>query len=145
MGASPAPHESRSALEASVCETMRRQNVAHEHRSLRFRVQLASDETVEFRPQIVARRGPILFLVESLGPDTAPARLDLLTRFLDQHSPEIVLVLLADKEAMARVPTEAYDELYEAAEVATVVRRIRRQDPAGLVRPFPKPRSGAGL
>lgn len=145
MGAAPAQHETRSALEGAVCEAMRRQNLAHEHRSLRFRVQMASGQTAEFRPDIVARRGAILFLVEPLGDSADPARLDLLSRFLDQHSPEIVLVLLADKETMGRVPPEAYDEIYDAADVAAVVRRIRLQEPGGMIRPFTKPSSGAGL
>ncbi len=144
MGSSPAQHETRSAVEAAVCEAMRRQNVSHEHRSLRFRVQMASGESVEYRPGIVARRGPILFLVEDLAAD-ARARVELLSRFLGQHSPEIVLVVLAPKDDMARVPAEAYDELYDSADVTRVVRRIRLQDPAGIIKPFPKPRSGAGL
>lgn len=145
MGTSPARHETRSALEAVVCEAMRRQNVPHEHRSLRFRVQMASGETAEYRPDVVARRGTILFIVEPLAGARDAARIELLTRFLDQHSPEIVLLVLAEKEAMGRVPAEAYDELYDASEVATVVRRIRLQEPGGMIRPFPKPRSGAGL
>ncbi len=123
---------------------MRQQGVAHEHRSLRFRVQMASGETAEYRPDIVARRGSILFLVEPLEEADA-SRTELLVRFLDQHSPEIVLVVLAPKDALGRVPAEAYDELYDTADVATAVRRIRRQAPGGMVRPFPKPRSGAGL
>ncbi len=144
MGSSPAPHEARSAWEAAVCEAMRRQNVAHEHRSLRFRVQMASGATQEFRPEVVARRGSILFLVESLAA-ADPTRTELLARFLDQHSPEIVLIVLAAKEDMARIPAETYDELYDVADVPVVVRRIRLQEPGGLVKPFPKPRSGAGL
>lgn len=124
---------------------MRRQNLAHEHRSLRFRVQTAAGSTVEYRPGIVARRGSILFLVESVGDAADPARLEVLARFLDQHSPEIVLVLVADTEAIARIAPEAYDEIYDAADVAAVARRIRLQEPGGIIRPFPKPRSGAGL
>ena len=145
MGAAPARHETRTGLEAKVCEAMRRQNLVHEHRSLRFRVRMASGETVEYRPAVVVRRGAILFLVEPLDGTGDPARIELLTRFLDQHSPDIVLVVLADREAMGRVPAESYDEIYDAADLAAVVRRIRRQEPGGLVRPFPKPRSGAGL
>ena len=128
-----------------MCAAMRHQNVAHEHRSLRFRVQMPSGRTVEYRPDVIARRGPILFLVEPLADAADAARIDLLARFLDQHSPEIVLIVLADRDAMGRVPPSSYDELYDAADVAAVVRRIRTQDPAGRVRPFPKPRSGAGL
>ncbi len=123
---------------------MRRQNVPHEHRSLRFRVRMTSGETKEFRPDVVARRGPILFLVEAMDAGDK-VRTEMLTRFLDQHSPEIVLILLADKDAIAQIPAEAYDEVYDAADVAAVVRRIRLQDPGGMVKPFPKPRSGAGL
>ena len=124
---------------------MRRQNVAHEHRSLRFRVTLTSGETVEYRPDVVARRGTILFLVEPLRDAGDAARIELLERFLDQHSPEIVLVVLAEEDAMGRVPAEAYDELYDAGDIAAAVRRIRLQEPGGIIRPFPKPRSGAGL
>lgn len=123
---------------------MRRQNVGHEHRSLRFRVRMASGESLEFRPDIVARRGPILFLLEALDAGDQ-ARTELLARFLDQHSPEIVLIVLADQETMPRIPAESYDEIYDAADIAAVVRRIRLQDPGGMVKPFPKPRSGAGL
>lgn len=124
---------------------MHRQNLAHEHRSLRFRVRMASGESVEYRPDVIARRGPILFLVEPLGDAWSPARIELLARFLDQHSPEIVLVVLAAKETMGRVPPEAFDEIYDAADLAAVVRRIRLQEPDGIVRPFPKPPSGGDL
>ncbi len=86
-----------------------------------------------------------MFRVESIGDGTDAARLELLARFLDQHSPEIVLVLLADREAIARIPPASYDEIYDTEDVAAAVRRIRLQDPAGMIRPFPKPRSGAGL
>lgn len=137
-------HETRSEVEAAVCEAMRLQNVPHEHRSLRFRVQMESGETVEYRPDIVARRGAILFLVERLAAEDK-ARTELLSRFLDQHSPEIVLLVLAAREELSRIPAEAYDELYDAADVAAAVRRIRLQEPGGMVKPFPKPRSGAGL
>jgi len=106
---------------------------------------MSSGETVEYRPDLVARRGAILFLVEPIERAVDAARTELLTRFLDQHSPEIVLVVLASKGAMGDVPPESYDELYDAADVTTVVRRIRKQEPGGIVRPFPKPRSGAGL
>ncbi len=145
MGPSPARHETHSDLEARVCEAMRAQNVGHEHRSLRFRVQLASGETVQYRPDIVARRGAILFLVEPLADTIPQERVELLSRFLNQHSPEIVLIVLASKENLGRLPVESYDEVYDAADLAAAVRRIRRQDPGGLIRPFPKPRSGAGL
>ncbi len=124
---------------------MRRQNLAHEHRSLRFRVRLPSGGTVEYRPDIVARRGAILFLIESMESEGDAARVELLSRFLDQHSPEIVLIVLAPKETIGGLPASAYDEIYDAADVAAVVRRIRRQDPGGMVRPFPKGRPGAGL
>lgn len=145
MRGSPAAHDTRSAAEASVCEAMRRQNLPHEHRSLRFRVQTASGQAVEYRPEIVARRGAILFLVESVGDGGDGARLEILARFLDQHSPEIVLVLLTEAGARDRIPPASYDEIYDAADVAAVVRRIRLQEPGGMIRPFPKPRSGAGL
>ncbi len=124
---------------------MHRQNLAHEHRSLRFRVRMASGETAEYRPDVIARRGSILFLVEPLGDAWGAGRTELLARFLDQHSPEIVLVVLAAKEAMGRVPPGAFDEIYDAADLTAVVRRIRLQEPGGLVRPFPKPPSGGDL
>ncbi len=128
-----------------MCDAMRRQNLPHEHRSLRFRVETGSGQTVEYRPEIVARRGSILFIVECLGDGKDSARLELLARFLDQHSPEIVLVLLTDRDAMTRIPAASYDEIYDAADVAAVVRRIRLQEPGGMIRPFPKPPTGAGL
>lgn len=145
MSPSPAPHETRSGLEAAVCEAMRLQSLPHEHRSLKFRVQLESGETVEFRPDVVARRGSILFLVVPFGDASDAGRIRMLSRFLEQHSPEIVLVVLADKGSMALVPPQAYDEIYDAADVAAVVRRIRTQDPDGMVRPFVKGGPGGGL
>jgi len=59
-----AKHESRTKLEAAVCGEMVRQKLPHEHRSLRFRVQNAAGGAAKYSPAIVARRGPILFLVE---------------------------------------------------------------------------------
>ena len=128
-----------------LTDAMRRQNVAHEHRSLRFRVTLTSGETVEYRPDVVARRGTTLFLVEPLREADDAARIELLERFLDQHSPEIVLVVLAEEDAMGRGPAEAYHELADPGDIAAAVWRIRLQEPGGIIRPFPKPRSGAGL
>jgi hypothetical protein len=140
MPSSPDRHRTRSSLEKALCEELRRQSVPHEHRSLHFRVHLPSGAEGRYEPDLVVRRGPILFLVEPLGDGGAePERLELLAAFLDQHSPEIVLVLVGDEARLGTIPPACYDELYPASKLAAVVRRIRRQDPQGMVRPFTKP------
>jgi len=119
---------------------MRSQGVAHEHRSLHFRVRLPSGDVVPYDPDLVARRGPLVFLIEPLeGGRSEPRRLELLAAFLDQHSPEIVLVVVAPQERLDKVPPSAYDEAYPSEDLAVVVRRIRDQNPKGMLRPFPKP------
>jgi len=120
---------------------MDRQGLPHEHRSLRFRVQVPAGGATKYSPAIVARRGPILFLVEPLAAATGPA-IERLTRFLEQHSPEIVLVVVAADAKVTQVPQQAYDEIYPKSELARMTRRIRTQDPDGIVRPFEKPRTG---
>ena len=120
---------------------MRTQGVAHEHRSLHFRVRMASGDVSRYDPDLVARRGPIVFLLEPLeGAEGDARRLDLLTAFLDQHSPEIVLVVVTPRQRLADLPSSAYDEAYAAEDLAAVARRIREQDPQGIIRPFPKPK-----
>ncbi len=140
MVLSPDPHTSRTALEGALCAELRSQRVPHEHRSLHFRVHLPLGGAVRYDPDLVVRRGPILFLIEPLE-DTKGGRprLELLAAFLDQHSPEIVLMLVAPREELAGLPTTSYDEVYPADDLEAVVRRIREQDPRGIVRPFPKP------
>lgn len=82
-----------------------------------------------------------MFLVEPLeGTERDAARLELLAAFLDQHSPEIVLVIVAPRNRLAGLPPSAYDEAYAAENLAAVARRIREQDPRGIIRPFPKPK-----
>ena len=66
--------------------------------------------------------------------------IERLTGFLDQHSPEIVLVIVAPDAKVRKVPPEAYDEIYPESEVTQMTRRIREQDPKGIVLPFEKPR-----
>ncbi len=134
-----AGHQSRTKLEAAVCSEMVRQRLPHEHRSLRFRVRDATDATAKYSPAIVAHRGPILFLVEPVATMTR-STIKRLTGFLDQHSPEIVLVVVAPDAKVRKVPQEAYDEIYPESELAGMTRRIREQDPEGIVRPFEKPR-----
>ena len=134
-----AGHESRTKLETAVCSEMVRQGLRHEHRSLRFLVRDAADATAKYSPAIVARRGPILFLVEPVATMTRPT-IKRLTGFLDQHSPEIVLVVVAPDAKVRKVPQEAYDEIYPESELARMTRRIREQDPEGIVWPFEKPR-----
>lgn len=142
MMPSPDPHTSRSALEGALCSELRAQGVPHEHRSLHFRVQLASGESVRYDPDIVARRGPILFLIEPFeGTRDEASRLQLLAAFLEQHSPEIVLAIVAPRGRVAALPNASYDEVYPSDDLAAIVRRIREQDPRGIVRPFPKPKS----
>lgn len=139
---SPDPHASRSALEGALCSELRGQGVPHEHRSLHFRVQLASGESVRYDPDLVVRRGPILFLIESIeGARDEPSRLQLLAAFLEQHSPEIVLVVVAPRGRIAALPSSSYDEVYPSDDLAAIARRIREQDPRGILRPFPKPKS----
>jgi len=134
------PHETRTKLEAAICAEMGRQALPHEHRTLHYRIRMKSDKVAKYDPAIVVRRGPILFLVE---PCSAPgAAVERLTQFLDQHSPEIVLAIVAPKRVAAKLSPESYDELYEEEDVLRLVRRIREQDPFGAVRPFPKRRSG---
>lgn len=141
MVPSPDPHASRSALETALCSEMRAQGVDHEHRSLHFRVQLAGGGSVRYDPDLVVRRGSILFLVEPLeAPRDERSRLGLLAAFLEQHSPEIVLVVVAPPNRAATLPSTSYDEVYPSDDLSAVVRRMREQDPRGIVRPFPKPK-----
>jgi hypothetical protein len=98
---------------------------------------MKSGKTVKYEPPIVVRRGLILFLVE---PCLSFGGVERATRFLDQHSPEIVLAVVAPKRIAAKFPPESYDELYQDGDVPRLVRRIREQDPLGSVRPFPKRR-----
>lgn len=141
MGPAPDSHATRSALEAALCSEMRTQGISHEHRSLHFRVRLPSGDVVRYDPAVVARRGPILFLIEPLeDPGAEPRQLELRTAFLEQHSPEIVLVVIVPRESAAALPPSSYDEVFESEDLGAVVRRIKDQDPRGMVRPFPKPR-----
>ncbi len=118
---------------------LERQGVSHEHRSLRFRVQDEQGGTAKYEPAIVARRGSILFIVEPLGSLRTVA-VERLSRFLEQHSPEIVLVVVTRDTIGHRVPQNAYDEIYVTTEIEKLTTRIRDQDPDGIVRPFLKPR-----
>lgn len=116
---------------------MNRQDVPHGHRVLRYRVRMKSGKTTKYEPAIVAHRGPILFLVE---PRLSVGGVERMTRFLEQHSPEIVMAVVSPKRIASKLPPESYDELYEDAEVPRLVQRIREQDPQGAVRPFRKRR-----
>ncbi len=140
MTSARAAHGTKSELELKVCEEMGRQGVAHEHRSLHFRVRLPSGDVPEYEPDIVARRGPILFLIVHVERTRESSGLkEILSHFLEQHSPEIVLILLAPGEAVSTLPPETYDEIYAASDLEQMVRRIRDQDPNGMIRPFGKP------
>jgi hypothetical protein len=125
-----------------VCGEMALQGVPHAHRSLRFRVRDATGGSATYSPAIVAHRGPILFLVEPIS-STASRAIERLTHFLEQHSPEIVLVVVVPDAAKRQVPPGAYDEIYSASEISRMILRIREQSPTGIVRPFPKPPSEA--
>ncbi len=143
MVPSPDPHASRSALEGALCSELRAQGVAHEHRSLHFRVHLDEREVAEFTPALVARRGAILFLIEPLVEGSAArGRLRLLERFLETHSPEIVLILVTPDRDASGLPQGSYDEAYPSSEMPQLVRRIKEQDPRGLILPFRKPDRG---
>jgi len=96
--------------------------------------------TVDYAPAIVARRGSILFLVEPLPDAGAKEAIGQLVRFLGQHSPEILLVVVTPDTDVRRIPLEAYDEIYSESELRTLASRIRKQNPEGIVRPFEKPR-----
>src|SRR3990172_6044243 len=125
-------HETRTKVEAAICAEMERQELPHEHRTLHYRVRMKSGKVTKYDPAIVVRRGLILFLVEpclSLGGAVERA-----TRFLDQHSPEIVMAVVAPKRVPAKPPPESYDELYEEGNGPRLIQRIREQDPLGAVR-----------
>jgi len=133
-----AGHACRTKLETAICTEMDRQRLPHEHRSLRFRVHDAAGGSTKYEPAIVARRGPILFLVEPIAPGRT-ARIRRLVGFLEQHSPEIVLILVTADAALDEIRPEAYDEVYRASDVGRLTTRIREQDPEGIVQPFQKP------
>ncbi len=134
-----AGHACRTRLETAVCEEMGRQKLAHEHRSLRFRVRDADGNVTGYVPAIVVRRGPILFLVEPLRSDRGHKAIAYLSEFLDQHSPDIVFIVVTPDSYLDRIPWEAYDEIYSASEIRAMTSRIHEQDPDGIVRPFAKP------
>jgi len=134
-----AGHACRTNLETAICREMDRQELLHEHRSLRFRVYDARGGSTKYEPAIVARRGPILFLVEPIATARSGA-VRRLTGFLQQHSPEIVLVLVTPDATLTGIAPEAYDEIYRASDVGRLTARIREQDPDGIVQPFPKPK-----
>jgi hypothetical protein len=120
---------------------MDRQDVPHGHRILHYRVRMKSGKVAKYEPAIVVHRGPILFLVEpclSVG-----ATVERTSRFLDQHSPEIVMVVVAPKRIASTLSPKSYDELYEEGDMPRLVQRIREQDPRGAVRSFAKPRQSA--
>lgn len=133
-------HPTQTELEAAICSEMSRQRLRHEHRSLRFRVGTGTGPAANYAPAIVAHRGPILFLVEPIPDPSAHETIEQLIRFLEQHSPEIVLVIVAPDPAIRTIPVEAYDEIYPASQIDRLTTRIRKQDPKGLVLPFEKPR-----
>jgi hypothetical protein len=128
-------------LEGALCAELRNQDVGHEHRSLHFRIRDESGAVTRYDPPIVVRRGSIVFLLEPLSLDMqVDEKAALLARFLEQHSAELVLVAVAEAGVRPRLPAEAYDEVYDAADLPRVVRRIREQDPGGIVEPFTKDR-----
>lgn len=131
-------HGTASPLEVGLCEELSRQDVPHEHGSLHFRVRLASGETARFDPAIVVRRGPVVFLLEALTAPLDGERVALLAGFLEQHSPEIVLVAVAPRAAVAEVPPAAYDEVYADDEIPRIVARLQAQGPDGFLEPFRK-------
>lgn len=140
----PAPgvaHATETDLERAVCDELKKQQVPHAHRSLHFRVRLASGEEVRYDPDLVVHHGPILFLIEPVTSySEGSVDAEIMTRFLEQHSPEIVLIVVAPKAIVEKLPPDSYDEIYADADVEAVVRRIRGQDPEGIVEPFVKPR-----
>jgi len=134
-----AAHRAKTKLEAAICKEMNRQHLEHAHRVLTYRVRMKSGKTAAFQPAIVAHRGPILFLVEPcLSYVAGGGAVQRHARFLEQHSAELVLVLVAPKAVAERLPAESYDELYEDTELEKLVSRIRTQNPRGAVRPFEK-------
>ena len=133
-----AAHATRSGLERSICDALAQHGVGHEHRSLHFRVETASGGRQSYDPAIVVRRGSVLFLVEPMDEPTTVDRVETVTRFLEQHSSEIVFILVAPRTVLERLPPEAYDEAYPSEELARAVERIRDQDPTGFLEPFRK-------
>ena len=133
------PHACITDLEHGVCAEMRRQGVSHEHRSLHFRIASKAGGADDYGPAIVARRGSILFLVDSVESATDRDAIHRFSKFLEQHSPELVLILVTTDDAVEQIPPEAYDEVYAASDVGKLTARIRSQDPKGIIRPFEKP------
>ena len=133
-----AAHATRSDLERSLCEELARQAIVHEHRSLHFRVELASGATRPYDPALVVRRGSVLFVLEPMTGDAGAEHVETVTRFLAQHSPEIVFILVAPGEVLRGLPPEAYDEAYPSEDLERAVARIRDQDTAGFLEPFRK-------
>ncbi len=119
---------------------MFRQSLPHGHRSLHFRVANAKGRAAQYAPAIVAHRGSILFLVEPVPSAGARRPIERLSRFLDQHSPDIVLAVVTADADVDRMPRESYDEIYGVSAIPRLTARIREQDPGGIVLPFEKPR-----
>jgi len=134
-----ARHPTESELERDLCGELRNQEVDHEHRSLRFRIKGKDPSEIPYRPAIVVRRGQVLFLIEAIPSEEAEGTTArILSRFLEQHSSELVLVVVAPRPICERFPADAYDEIYAADDLARAVRRVRDQATQGIVEPFTK-------
>jgi len=121
MRLSAAAHATRSDLERTLCDELSRADVAHEHRSLHFRVGLDSGETARYDPDIVVRRAGLLFLIAPIAVTDQEHQLEIVTRFLESHSEEIVLIVVAPEAVLEHLPPEAYDEAYTDTDAARVV------------------------
>jgi hypothetical protein len=124
-------HRTRTKLEAAVCAEMERRGVPHGHRVLHYRVRMKSGKVARYEPAIIAHRGPILFLVEPFA--TLRGAVERTTRFLDQHSPEIVLAVVAPERIASKLPPESTTNSYEAGDATArsgSATRTHRRAPA---------------
>lgn len=134
-------HAAKSDLERAICTELTAQGMEHEHRSLHFRVRDPAGRVTSYDPDIVVRRGAIVFLIEPVTEATDAGRIALMAQFLEQHSPELVLVAVAPASIFERLPADAYDERYDVSDLMRIVRRIREQNPDDIIVPFRKDRA----
>ncbi len=131
----PNGHIVRSQSEAALCEHLNQQKFAHDHWPLNFELPIGATEWHIFTPSIVLtglKCDDRIVIVEPIDSIQIGGGVRRLQSFHKRHGREYYTIIVTRRALHHRVPSDAYDSIFDIEALSELGDFLREQGKPGL-------------